>query len=104
MTPDTINAAFELAGAFAAALNLTRLWRDRIVAGVDWRAFALFTAWGIWNLFYYRHLEQPHSALAAAALVIINIGWLALALYCHLERRRVDRLVRMPLVTRRART
>lgn len=104
MTPDTINAALELGGALFSALNVVRLWRDRTIAGVDWRAFAFFTGWGVWNLYYYPHLDQPLSALAALALVLVNTAWLLLAFWCARERRRINRLIAMPLVTRRART
>lgn len=101
-SPDLINASLELGGALFSALNVVRLWRDRTVAGVSYTAFAFFTLWGCWNLFYYPHLSQPLSALAALALVLVNIAWLLLAWWFARERRRIDRLITMPIVTRRS--
>lgn len=110
--PDTINAGFELAGALFAALNLVHLYRDRVIKGVAWEATLLFTLWGVWNLWYYRHLDQPISAIAALTLVLVNATWLLMALWFHIQRRRLRRLLahtycavlNIPITMRRNRT
>jgi len=61
MIPDLINGLFEFAGAFALALNVRQLWRDKEVKGVHPIPTAFFAAWGLWNLFYYPHLGQYWS-------------------------------------------
>lgn len=110
--PDTINAGLELGGALFSALNIVHLYRDRIIKGVAWPATAFFTAWGVWNLWYYPHLAQPLSALAALALVLVNATWLLMALWFHIQRRRLRRLLahtdcavlNIPITMRRNRT
>lgn len=78
--PDLINGGFELIAAFAQAVNVRQLLRDRQVRGVDWRVTAFFTSWGLWNLFYYPHLDQWLSFVGGLALVLVNAVWVAMAL------------------------
>lgn len=80
MTPDNINAVFELGGALVTLLSVHRILKDRAVRGFDWRVIGFFTAWGAWNLFYYPHLEQWVSTAAAVALVVVNFTYLVLIL------------------------
>lgn len=78
---DLVNGlVFEGFGAVIVWRNVSALLRDRCVSGVDWRVFAFFTIWGIWNVYYYAHLVQPLSAVAAIAVVVANGTWVALAL------------------------
>lgn len=78
MSPDFINGAFELGGAVMLWQNVRRLRQDKIVRGVDWRPTLLFTAWGVWNLFYYPHLDQWWSFAGGCAIVLANAAWLGL--------------------------
>ena len=87
MTPDTINALFEIVGAAIVWANVRRLWIDRAVRGVLWQSWAFFAVWGGWNLFYYPALGQWWSAMAAAAMVAGNLSWLLLALWIRCRRR-----------------
>ena len=68
MTPDLINAVFELSGAVLMWLSVARLYRDKKVRGVYWPAMALFATWGGWNLIYYPVLGQ-WASLASACLL-----------------------------------
>lgn len=79
MSPDQINGAFEFGGALVLMLNVRRVWRDRRVSGVSWAPTAFFTAWGLWNLFYYPHLGQSWSFVGGLFVVLSNTIWLALA-------------------------
>lgn len=81
MTPDVINGAFEFAGGFAIALSVRQLYRDKIVRGVSWPHTAFFTAWGLWNLFYYPSLDQMLSFAGGMWLVAVNATWLLQILY-----------------------
>jgi hypothetical protein len=76
MTPDLINGAFEAFGAAMLALNVKRLWRDRVIAGVHWAPTIFFTAWGAWNLYYYPSLNQWASFAGGCAIVTMNAAWL----------------------------
>lgn len=79
MKPDQINAALEFLGVLFALYNCVILIADGgQVQGVSIASTAFFTAWGIWNLYYYPHLGQRASAIAAGGLVIGNGLWLAL--------------------------
>ena len=79
MSPDTGNALFELIGAWFTWKNAAQLRRDRRILGVYWPATAFFTAWGLWNLYYYPALGQWLSVTAGAILVSGNLAWLWLA-------------------------
>lgn len=77
--PDIINGLFESLGALALWQNCAALERDKSVRGVDWRATAFFSAWGLWNLFFYPHLEQWASFVGGMLIVGVNLYWLMLA-------------------------
>jgi hypothetical protein len=78
--PDLINGLFEVGGGLMQLQNCRRLWRDRRIAGVDWRVFVFFTAWGFWNLFYYPSLGQTLSFAGGIVIVSANALWVAMAL------------------------
>ena len=78
---DKINGSFELFGGFFIFLNIMKVWEDKSVAGVDWRAVAFFTIWSIWNLVYYPALGQKLSFWGGVAIVVMNTIWLSLLIY-----------------------
>jgi len=55
---DLINGSFELLGSFVLLTNVVKLHKDKHIAGVHWSPTLFFALWGIWNAFYYPHLEQ----------------------------------------------
>jgi hypothetical protein len=88
--PDLINGTFELVGGILCWLNVQRLRKDRRVQGVDWRVSAFFTAWGLWNLFFYPSLHQWASFAGGILLVLANTTWVTLALrYSSAQKVRV---------------
>lgn len=88
MNQDMINGGFELLGAFFAWANARRLYRDRELRGVYWPAWAFFTVWGLWNLFYYPSLAQWFSFSAGIALATGNLAWTVMAVWLWLANRR----------------
>ena len=78
---DTINASFELLGGLLTWSNVARLYKDRMVMGFDWRVAIFWTGWGLWNLFYYPHLEQWFSFAAGVVIVAANATWVAMVVY-----------------------
>jgi hypothetical protein len=80
MTPDQINGAFEFGGSLVYLLNVRRLIRDKAVRGVSWIPQGFFTAWGVWNLYYYPNLNQWWSFSGGLCLVLINLVWTVLAI------------------------
>ena len=85
--PDIINGLFEFGGAGALGLNVARIYRDKAVAGFHPGYVAFFTAWGIWNLYFYPHLGQWWSLAGGIALVAVNLVWLG-QIYFYLRLRR----------------
>ena len=81
MWPDLINGTFEFAGAAVLWLNVIALARDGSLKGVHWAPTVFFTTWGLWNLFYYPHLEQWFSFGGGLAIVFVNIVWLCMLGY-----------------------
>ena len=75
---DAINGIFEMGGAFAIVLSIVRVVRDRDVAGIAVLHVSYFTAWGLWNLYYYPSLGQTLSFVAGVAVVVANLVWISL--------------------------
>lgn len=86
MTPDLINGLFELGGALTLCLNVRALWRDRGISGVHWGPVAFFSAWGVWNLFYYPSLGQRFSFAGGVCVVTVNLVWLGLLTWLTRDR------------------
>ncbi len=78
--PDAINSGFELFGGGMVFANCRRLRIDRQVEGVSVVGTMLFASWGVWNLFYYWHLEQWASWCGGVLIVLGNFVWVAMAL------------------------
>lgn len=76
MSPDVLNCCFEVVGALLTGLSVRRIFLDRRVAGVSVWPVLFFTSWGLWNLFYYGHLDQPWSRAGAGLLCAANVAWL----------------------------
>ena len=79
--PDLINGGFELLGGLFIALSIRRVLIDKAVAGVSWLHVSFFTFWGLWNLFYYPHLDQWASFAGGVVIVTTNTVWVALLIY-----------------------
>lgn len=80
MTPDAINGLFELFGAWFVYMNVVQLRKDRSVKGVYFPSMIFFSVWGLWNLYYYPHLNQQLSFYAGVVLTIGNVAWVYLAI------------------------
>ena len=88
MDADLFNGMFEFVGAMFAWMNVAQLRRDQCVRGVYWPAWFFFSAWGLWNLFYYSNLAQWFSFAGGIALVSGNIAWCCAYWRCSWNRRR----------------
>lgn len=80
MKLDLINSGFQLLGAIAAWANCYKLHKEKVIRGVYWPVYALYSAWGLWNLVYYWGLNQPYSFFMGIVLVLGNLTWVAMAL------------------------
>lgn len=79
-----------LGGAFLG-LNCWRLYKDKLVRGVDWKVIFFFTFWGFWNLYYYPHLEQWLSLVAGAFIAIMNLIYFGMMIYYMRQEKINDR-------------
>lgn len=87
LTPDVINAFFEFFGGLLLFLNVRRLYLDKRLNGVSLVPSLFYTAWGYWNVFYYRELGQPVSLVAGILPAASNTAWVAMALYYQYRAR-----------------
>ncbi len=85
MTPDFINGSFEFIGSFFIFLSIRKLVRDKMVRGFHWGQLIVFTAWGVWNLYYYPYLGQWMSFAGGVAVITTNIIYLGMI--AHYARR-----------------
>lgn len=74
---DLVNGLFELFGGFFLWGNVRRARRDRRFRGVAIVPTAFFTAWGVWNLYYYPSLGQWLSFVGGLNIVAANCVWVA---------------------------
>lgn len=79
MTPDLINACFELGGALLIWANVRRLYQHKAVRGVFAPVFVFYTLWGFWNCIFYPAIGQWLSFYAGAGTTLGNLTWCALA-------------------------
>ncbi|MFA5670185.1 MAG: hypothetical protein WC967_13165 [Balneolaceae bacterium] len=75
MSPDIINACFELGGAALNTMNIIQIRKDKSVRGVSVVPTIMFSIWAVWNMYYYSHLHQYYSVGAAVLLGVVNFTW-----------------------------
>ena len=79
VTPDHINACFELGGACLIWCNVLALYRAKRVQGVTPWVFWFYSLWGLWNCYFYPSLGQMLSFYAGAGTTLGNLTWCTLA-------------------------
>ena len=87
---DLINGLYESGGGLMNCLNVLALYRDKKVSGVRILPQAFFTSWGVWNLYYYPHLNQWVSFTGGLLIVVANMAWVGLAIYYTRSRHSTD--------------
>jgi hypothetical protein len=83
MTPDHINALFEVGGCIAILNHCRVAYRDKAVNGVSILSTIFFTSWGFWNMYYYPSLDQWASFLGGVAISMANMLWVFLLVKYH---------------------
>lgn len=78
MSADLVNAGLETIGGALLWLHVIRARRAGAIVGVHWAPTAFFSAWALWNCFYYPMLGQWVSACAAAIPFYANVAYLRL--------------------------
>lgn len=90
---DLINGLFELGGAIVIWINVLKLHKDKEIKGVFWPIWIFYSAWGMWNLFYYPSLGQTFSFYGGICLVIGNTLWCLQAFYYSLKNKAKNKKV-----------
>lgn len=80
MIADLTNGVFELLGGLFVLNHCRAVWKDKAVKGVSIISTMFFTAWGVWNLYYYPSLNQWWSFVGGLAIVAANALWIYLLL------------------------
>lgn len=78
--PDVINGLFELLSGVFLWNNVMILVKHKSVRGVSVITTFVFATWGVWNLFYYPHLNQWFSFVGGLNVVSANATWVYLAI------------------------
>lgn len=88
LTPDTINGAYEALGGLMLWRNVRQLYKDKQVRGISVLTTVFFTSWGVWNLYYYPHLDQWLSFAGGLVIVTANVAWVSQMFYYNRKERR----------------
>ena len=76
INPDAINGFYEVCGALVVWLSVIQIRKNKVVKGYNPMVTWFFATWGLWNLYYYYHLDQPISWYGGMALFVVNCIWL----------------------------
>ncbi len=77
MTPDALNACFELAAAAFVTLHARRVWTDREVAGVSIPAACFFASWTLFGFFYFTMIGHWISFTCSFPPAVAYVAWIA---------------------------
>jgi hypothetical protein len=86
MSPDIVNGLFEAIGGVLLFRNCWFTFKAKTVKGVSIFTTTFFAAWGLWNLYYYPHLEQIWSFAGGCIIVTANVLWIWLMVYYTRKR------------------
>lgn len=76
LNPDYTQAFWELGSACFQLPNVFAIRKSKSISGIHWYATAFFTAWGIYNLWFYTALNLPTAYWAGLAITAVNLLWL----------------------------
>ena len=79
--PDLMNGGFELCGGLFILNHCRVLYADKVLKGVSIISTVFFAAWGLWNLYYYPHLDQWASFYGGIVISLANALWIGLMLH-----------------------
>lgn len=78
-----MNAIFEFGGGLAILNHCRVAYRDKAVHGVSIVSVLFFTAWGLWNMYYYPSLGQWASFIGGCFISAANALWVGLLIRYH---------------------
>lgn len=78
MTPDQINACFELGGAAAIALSCRQVLKAKSADGVAVADVLFFLCWCAYSVYYYTCLGQAYSQAIAMLVFCVRVTYVSL--------------------------
>ena len=81
MIQDALNGCLEFVGSIFIWMSIARLNKDRDVKGIVWYHPAFFVCWGMYNLYYYPHLDQWFSFAGGVSIAVANCIWVSQMIY-----------------------
>lgn len=88
MTPDHINAGFELAAGFLLTFNVVRIYRDKKTRGVSMIPLSFMVLWGLWNCYFYTSLGVIWSFYCGIVCTTINGIWISQMIFYRRQEKR----------------
>lgn len=79
--PDIINGLFEASGGIFVLNHCRVLYADKKVNGISVLSTIFFLSWGLWNLYYYPHLDQWMSFFGGIMIASANFIWVSMLIY-----------------------
>lgn len=95
MWADKVNGTFVTLAGFFIVLHCIRLIRDKKVRGVSVTSTCFFTLVGLWNLYFYPHINHFYSFFCGIWVVSANCLRVSLMIYYIRKERRVLRSLRV---------
>lgn len=91
MTPaefDLMNGFFESVGGLMILNHCRTLYAHKMVRGVSILSTTFFFCWGVFNVFFYKQLDQPFSWYAGMFMMLCNSVYVyLLMLYVYKEKK-----------------
>lgn len=78
MVEDIVNSGFHLGAAIFTFLNCYTLYKEKEVKGVNVFTTVFMVLWGLWNLYYFKALNQPFTWYMNIAILSANVLWVSL--------------------------
>ena len=78
---DLMNGFFESFGGVMILNHCRTIYRDKMVRGVSVVSTVFFFLWGIFNVFFYKQLNQPFSWYAGIFMMCCNFIYVYLLVY-----------------------
>ena len=78
---DLINGGFELTAGLFSLLNVVKLYKDKQVLGISLFPQFIFSAWAIFNLYFYSNIDLWYSFIGSIMMTSVNVTWFVMAVY-----------------------
>lgn len=78
---DLVNSILESLGSVFILLSIIKLRKEKLVRGISYIHVGFFSAWGVWNIYYYPFLNQWLSFAGGILTVLANTTYLLFLIY-----------------------